>query len=124
MTENNFYAIIMGSLPSSYDPYILALNATSSVLGIHLSADDLMLSITEEYERRAMNPRKRKKMLPSTLMLEKEKTKAPAPGRSMIKTRSATIAIRWDTSNQTDGRREAERKARDLNRKGKLVIKK
>jgi len=40
--EDEFYAIILGSLPSSYDPYISALNATSSVLGSVLSSDDLM----------------------------------------------------------------------------------
>jgi len=39
---------------SSYDTYISALNATSSVLGTHLSADDLMLTITEESERRTL----------------------------------------------------------------------
>ena len=50
LTENNYYAIIMGSLPTSYDSYISALNATSSVLGTHLSPEDLMLSLTEEYE--------------------------------------------------------------------------
>ena len=54
LTKNDFYAIIMGSLPSSYDPYLSVLNTTSSVLGIHLSADDLMLSITEEYKRHAL----------------------------------------------------------------------
>ncbi|KAF8816689.1 hypothetical protein BYT27DRAFT_7076762, partial [Phlegmacium glaucopus] len=42
--------IILGSLPSSYNPYISTVNATSSVLGKTLSADDLMLTITEEYE--------------------------------------------------------------------------
>ena len=41
----------MGSLPTSYDQYLSALNATSSVLGKQLSADDLMLTITEEFER-------------------------------------------------------------------------
>ena len=41
----------MGSLPTSYDQYHSALNATSSVLGKQLSADDLMLTITEEFER-------------------------------------------------------------------------
>jgi hypothetical protein len=61
LTENDFYAIIMGSLPSSYDPYISALNATSSVLGTHLSAEDLMLSITEEFERRALKSKGGKK---------------------------------------------------------------
>ena len=61
LSENDFYAIIMGSLPPSYDPYLSALNGTSSVLGTHLSADDLMLSITEEYERRAFKSKGGKK---------------------------------------------------------------
>jgi transposase InsO family protein len=61
LTETDFYAIIMGSLPSSYDPYLSALNATSSVLGSQLSADDLMLAITEEYERRALKAKAGKK---------------------------------------------------------------
>jgi hypothetical protein len=61
LTENDFYAIIMGSLPSSYDSYLSALNATSSVLGTHLSAEDLMLSLTEEYERRALKSKSGKK---------------------------------------------------------------
>ena len=50
LSENNFYAIILGSLPASFDPYILAVNTTSSVLGKTISADDLMLTVTEEYE--------------------------------------------------------------------------
>jgi hypothetical protein len=61
LTENDFYAIIMGSLPTSYDSYLSALNATSSVLGTHLSAEDLMLSLTEEYERRALRSKGDKK---------------------------------------------------------------
>ena len=61
LTENDFYAIIMGNLPSSYNPYLSALNTTSSVLGMHLSAEDLMLSITEEYEHRALKSKSGKK---------------------------------------------------------------
>ena len=61
LTETDFYAIIMGSLPPSYDPYLSAFNATSSVLGTHLSAEDLMLAITEEYERRALKTKSSKK---------------------------------------------------------------
>ncbi|KAF8805143.1 hypothetical protein BYT27DRAFT_7105320, partial [Phlegmacium glaucopus] len=61
LMENDFYAIILGSLPSSYDPYISAVNATSSVLGKTLSADDLMLTITEEYERRNLKSKIGKK---------------------------------------------------------------
>jgi hypothetical protein len=50
LSETNFYAIIRGSLSEFYDSYISALNATSSVLGTTLSADDLILTLTEEYE--------------------------------------------------------------------------
>ena len=50
LEDSDFYAIVMGSLPSSYDPYISAVNATSSVLGTTLTANDLMLTVTEEFE--------------------------------------------------------------------------
>ncbi|THH15142.1 hypothetical protein EUX98_g9511 [Antrodiella citrinella] len=53
-SDDDFYAIILGSLPSSYDPYISAVTATSSVLGTSLSAEDLMITLTEEYERRSL----------------------------------------------------------------------
>ena len=59
--EDDFYAIILGSLPPSFEPYISAVNATSSVLGSTLSADDLMLTITEEYERRVLRSKSGKK---------------------------------------------------------------
>lgn len=49
-SDDDFYAIILGSLPLSFDPYISAVNATSSVLGTTLSSDDLMLTVTDEYE--------------------------------------------------------------------------
>ena len=61
LNENDFYAIILGSLPTSYDPYISAVNATSSVLGKTISADDLMLTVTEEYERRNLKNKSGKK---------------------------------------------------------------
>ena len=61
LSENDFYAIILGSLPQSYDPYISAVNATSSVLGKTISADDLMLTVTEEYERRNLKNKSGKK---------------------------------------------------------------
>jgi len=60
-SEDDFYAIIMGSLPPSFDPYISAVNATSSVIGTTLSAEDLMQTVTEEYERRILNARGSKK---------------------------------------------------------------
>jgi hypothetical protein len=61
LSETDFYAIIMGSLSASYDSYISALNATSSVLGTTLSADDLMLTLTDEYERRTLKSKGGKK---------------------------------------------------------------
>jgi len=60
-SEDDFYAIILGSLPPSFEPYISAVNATSSVLGKTLSADDLILTITEEYERRILRAKSGKK---------------------------------------------------------------
>ena len=50
--DDEFYAIILGSLPSSFEPFISALNATSSVLGTVLSPDELIQAFTDEYERR------------------------------------------------------------------------
>jgi len=50
-TDDDFYAIIIRSLPLSYDAYISALNATSSVLGTYLSPDDLMHTITDKHDR-------------------------------------------------------------------------
>ena len=61
LTDTDFYSIIMGSLPASYDQYLSALNATSSVLGKQLSADDLMLTITEESEWRALKTKGKSK---------------------------------------------------------------
>jgi hypothetical protein len=51
-TEDDFYAIVIGSLPPTYDPFISALNATSSVLGMFLTPDDLMQTISDEYDHR------------------------------------------------------------------------
>ena len=61
LEDSDFYAIIMGSLPGSYDPYISAVNATLSVLGTTLSANDLILTVTEEYERRILKNKGGKK---------------------------------------------------------------
>ena len=48
-SEDDFYAIVIGSLPPSYDPS--ALNSTSSVLGTFLSPNNLMQTVTSEYDR-------------------------------------------------------------------------
>ncbi|KAG6843782.1 hypothetical protein H0H87_000531, partial [Tephrocybe sp. NHM501043] len=53
-SDNDFYPIILGSLSPSYDPYISAVNAMSSILGTSLSPDELMQTITEEYKHCAL----------------------------------------------------------------------
>ncbi|KAJ7907510.1 hypothetical protein B0H13DRAFT_2332328 [Mycena leptocephala] len=40
--DDNFTAIILGSLPPSYDPYLSAITATSTLLATTLSPDDLI----------------------------------------------------------------------------------
>ena len=49
--DNEFYTIILGSLPSSFEPFISTLNATSSVLGTVLSPNELMQAFTDEHNR-------------------------------------------------------------------------
>lgn len=59
-TDEEFYSIILGSLPDSYDTYVSAVLATSSILASSsatntgLTADKLMQTVTEEYERRTL----------------------------------------------------------------------
>ena len=50
--DNEFYVIILGSLPYSFKPFISALNATASVIGTILSSDELMQAFIDEYDRR------------------------------------------------------------------------
>ena len=47
--------------PTAYDCYVSNVNATSSVLEKNLSADDLMLTVTEEYEHRVLKSKSGKK---------------------------------------------------------------
>src|ERR1700678_104354 len=54
-SDDDMYAIASGSLPPSYDSYISAVSATSSVLGTTITADALMTTITDEYDRRLLN---------------------------------------------------------------------
>ncbi|KAI8978276.1 hypothetical protein BD414DRAFT_150039 [Trametes punicea] len=53
-TDDDFYSIILGSIYSSYKPYIYAISATLGVMGSVLSPDELMDALTEEYERPAL----------------------------------------------------------------------
>jgi hypothetical protein len=55
-SEDDFYSIILGALPFSYDPHIIsAISATSSVLGVTISLDELMRAVTDEFNHRALS---------------------------------------------------------------------
>ncbi len=58
--DDEFYAIILGSLPYSFEPFISALNAMSSVLGTVLSPDELMQALTDEYDCRTLGKSSKK----------------------------------------------------------------
>ncbi|KAG2335542.1 hypothetical protein BDR05DRAFT_859617, partial [Suillus weaverae] len=49
-TDESFTAIIMSSLPASYDPHLSALTASAKVLSVLLTADILMSTIVDEYD--------------------------------------------------------------------------
>ena len=51
--EQEFPAIILGSLPKSYDQFISAVTATASVLKQELNPEDLMQTIINEYDRQS-----------------------------------------------------------------------
>jgi hypothetical protein len=51
--EQNFSAIILRSLPKSYDQSILAVTATASVLKQELNPEDLMQTIIDEYDQQS-----------------------------------------------------------------------
>jgi hypothetical protein len=60
-SDNDMYAIALGSLPPSHDSYISAVSAMSSVLGTTISADALMTTITDKYNCRLLNSKGGKK---------------------------------------------------------------
>lgn len=53
--NDDLYAIVLSSLPQSYDNYTSAISATSTVLGRTLTAEDLMKAVEEEYDRRVLS---------------------------------------------------------------------
>ena len=50
LNDEDFSAMLLGSLPRSYDSYLSAVTATLSVLGTKLTPDALMLSIINEFD--------------------------------------------------------------------------
>jgi uncharacterized membrane protein YgcG len=50
--EDDFYTIVLGSLPSFYDSFISSINGTALLLGTTVSAEDLMHGATQEFDLR------------------------------------------------------------------------
>ncbi|KAG2047592.1 hypothetical protein BDR06DRAFT_855845, partial [Suillus hirtellus] len=57
-TDESFAAMIMSSLPASYDPHLSALTASAKVSSIKLTSDVLMSTIIDEYDRCASKSKK------------------------------------------------------------------
>ena len=54
LNDEDFSAMLLGSLPRSYDSYLSAVTAALSVLGTKLTPDALMLSIIDEFDWRTI----------------------------------------------------------------------
>ena len=52
--DDDFYAIILGSMLTSFETYISSLTATSTITGNVLMPEQLMAALTDEYDRRAL----------------------------------------------------------------------
>ena len=50
LSEEDFSAIILGSLPKTYDQFLSGVTATASVLKQELELKDLMQTIINEYD--------------------------------------------------------------------------
>ncbi|KAJ7187493.1 hypothetical protein GGX14DRAFT_485497 [Mycena pura] len=55
--DDNFIAILLGSLPESYDPYLAALTATSALLNQTIDPDTYIRGIGDEADRRGIKNR-------------------------------------------------------------------
>ncbi|KZP05325.1 hypothetical protein FIBSPDRAFT_967392 [Athelia psychrophila] len=60
LTDDDFGAMLLGSLPRSYDNYLSAISATLSVLGKSLDPESFILSVTDEFDRRSVKSRQPK----------------------------------------------------------------
>ena len=56
LSDPDFVATILGSLPKSYDQFLSAITATASVLKKELEPEDLIQAIIDEYDRRSTRP--------------------------------------------------------------------
>jgi hypothetical protein len=60
LIDSDFAAIILGSLPPSYDIYLSAIAGSASISGVTVSPAQLISAITDEYDRRLSSQRSSK----------------------------------------------------------------
>jgi gag-polypeptide of LTR copia-type len=60
LSEPDFSAIVLGSLPKSYDQFLSAVTATASVLKQELNPEDLMQTVIDKFNRCSTRPRAHK----------------------------------------------------------------
>ena len=54
LSDDEYYAIILGSLPPIYEPFISALNATATMMRMILASDNLMQAFSDRFEWRSL----------------------------------------------------------------------
>jgi hypothetical protein len=54
--DDNFVAIVLGSLPASYETYLSALTGAATLLGKQLDPDTVLQGISDESDRKAARP--------------------------------------------------------------------
>ncbi|KIJ16601.1 hypothetical protein PAXINDRAFT_33401, partial [Paxillus involutus ATCC 200175] len=57
-TDKSFTVIIIGSLPTSYDPQISAITALAKISSATFTSDALIEAIQDDYDRRAAKTKK------------------------------------------------------------------
>ena len=60
ISEQDYSAIILGSLPKSYDHFLSVVTATASILKRDLDPEDLMQTVIDEFDCCSMRPNNQK----------------------------------------------------------------
>src|SRR5436190_2928050 len=60
INDEDFATMLLGSLPKGYDTYLSALTATAGITGTILDSGMLIMSVTDEFDRRAIRTRQMK----------------------------------------------------------------
>ena len=118
ISDEDFTAMILGSLPASYDAYLSAITATVSVTNTALDPEALMVSIIDEYDRRTVKSNKNKKDDKNAAFYAGNSSKRATEDQRKIL--NASIARSEGMSRLTAGLRVAEKRDKGLKEKAKI----